>query len=371
MLRRARVESKTAATILLIATLLGFFFAAQMYFSAASLAHPVSWPQALYWSFGDWYEWALLSPVIIWLCRALQKRRRPWFGLILSYLIVGILLGFVHAVLCAEAAVVQGWATAHPAHFSPALRGLLANRFHYNLAVYAVIVCAWHAFDYARQLRERERHALELSARLAQAQLQTLRMQINPHFLFNSLNAVSSLMLKDVMAANKMISRLAEVLRMALDSSDQQEVPLEQEITFLRKYLEIEQIRFGDRLQLSIEIDPSTCQAIVPTLILQPLVENAIQHAIEPQTSAGQIQLSSSLQNGRLLLLVTDNGPGLKTIENSPTSGPGRIGLNNTQERLRKLYGEEQEFALRQNQEGGVTASISIPFHLHALPDLS
>src|SRR4030095_5938019 len=164
--------------------------------------------------------------------------------------------------------------------------------------VYALIVCAWYAWDYYRKFRERDAQATELAGRLAQAQLQALRMQLNPHFLFNTLNAVSSLMLTDVAAANRMISRLGELLRLALEKSDQQEVPLQQEIEFLRKYLEIEQIRFGDRLQLKIEVAPSTIEAAVRNLILQPLVENAVRHAIEPQEAGGQIQLRSVRDNG-------------------------------------------------------------------------
>jgi LytS/YehU family sensor histidine kinase len=193
-------------------------------------------------------------------------------------------------------------------------------------------------------------------------------MQLNPHFLFNALNAVSSLMLKDVVAANKMISRLGELLRLTLEKSDQQEVALQQEIEFLRRYLEIEQIRFGDRLQLKMDLEPSTLQAAVPSLILQPLVENAVRHAIEPREAAGQIELRSVRDNGRLVLEVSDNGPGL-TPEPTPsreTSGGTRerIGLNNTRERLGKLYGANQHFALAGNAMGGLTASLSIPFRV-------
>jgi sensor histidine kinase YesM len=283
-------------------------------------------------------------------------------------LCVGLLLALVHVVLCGVADVFQGWVTAKPVVFAKSLRGILYNRTHYNLAVYAVIVCAWHAWDYYSKFREREVQAAELAAQLAQAQLQALRMQLNPHFLFNALNAVSSLMLKDVVAANKMISRLGDLLRLTLEKSGQQEVPLQQEIEFLRRYLEIEQIRFGDRLQLKMDIEPSTLEAAVPNLILQPLVENAIHHAIEPQETTGQIQLRSVRENGRLVLQVSDNGPGLPQ-EILQTAGASsdtreRIGLNNTRERLRKLYGENQQFGLTGNAMGGVTASLSIPFRL-------
>jgi two-component sensor histidine kinase len=367
-LGRKRAGLRQAAIILLTATALGFFFAAQIYFSAASFHREISWGQAFYWSFGDWYEWALLSPIIFWACRRFRFDRASWQKSLAVHLFGGLVLSGVHAVMCALAAVLQGWVTGKAIAFGTSLHGLLANRTHYNLAVYALIVCAWHAWDYYRKFREREVEATELAGRLAQAQLQALRMQLNPHFLFNTLNAVSSLMLKDVQAANKMLSRLGDLLRLTLESNHRQEVPLRQEIDFLRRYLDIEQIRFGERLQLKMEIDPSTLEAAVPNLILQPLVENAIRHAIEPQEAAGQIELRSLRDNGRLILHVADNGPGLtlKTAKAAEVSQDGRerVGLNNTRARLRKLYGENQQFDLNGNAMGGATASLSIPFHL-------
>jgi signal transduction histidine kinase len=362
------VVLRQGTIIFLVATALGFFFGAQIYFSAAVTHRDVSWAQALYWSFTDWYEFALLAPVILWTCRRFRFERGSWPRALAIHLCVGLLLAGVHVVLCAAADVFQGWFTAKPVVFAKSLRGILYNRTHYNLAVYAVVVCGWHAWDYYRKFREREAQAAELTVRLAQAQLQALRMQLNPHFLFNTLNAVSSLMLKDVFAANKMLTRLGDLLRLTLEKSDQQEVLLRQEIEFLQRYLDIEQIRFGERLQLKMEVEPSTLEAAVPNLILQPLVENAIRHAIEPQEAGGQIVLRSTRDNGRLVLQVSDNGPGLtpetaKVAEGSEATR-ARIGLNNTRERLHKLYGENQQFDLTENTMGGVTARLSIPFRV-------
>ena len=145
--------------ILLTATGLGFFFAAQMYFSAASFHRDISWGQALYWSFGDWYEWALLSPLIFWGCRRFRFDRASWPKSLGVHLAGGLLLAGSHAMLCALAAVLQGGVTGKPVAFGASLHGLLANRTHYNLAVYALIVCAWHAWDYYRKFREREAQA--------------------------------------------------------------------------------------------------------------------------------------------------------------------------------------------------------------------
>jgi len=262
--------------------------------------------------------------------------------------------------------VFQGWITGAPAPFGSEVQKVLANRTHFNLAVYAVIVCAWHAWDYHRRYREREAQAAELATRLAQAQLQALRMQLNPHFLFNTLNTISSLMLRDVNSANRMIVRLGELLRLTLEISNDQEVPLQQELEFLRRYVEIEQIRFGDLLQVKMDIEPALLDAIVPNLILQPLVENAIRHAIEPQRTGGQIELRCVRSNGSLLLQVSDNGHGSMGTDSDEVSKQTRerIGLNNTRQRLQKLYGDRQSFELVENLSGGMTANIIIPCRL-------
>src|SRR5208337_4143696 len=167
------------------------------------------------------------------------------------------------------------------------------------------------AFDYYRKYRERELRAIELEKLLAQAKLQALQMQLNPHFLFNSLHSISALMHKNVDAAERMIGRLGELLRAALDNTETQEVPLRQELQFLRRYLEIEQIRFGSRLRVEIRAAPETLEARVPNLILQPLVENAIRHGVEPHAQPGRIRLLARRQANELRLGVDDNGDGL------------------------------------------------------------
>jgi len=366
--RRKPGRGRAGVKVFLIATLLGLFFAAQIYYSAASFHHSVSWGQALYWAFGDWYEWALLSPVIFWLCRRSPFDRQSWPKTVPVHVVGGLIVSAVHGVLCALAAMLQGWVTGAPTPFGSEVHKVLANRTHFNLAVYAVMVCAWHAWDYHRRYREREAQAAELETRLAQAQLQALRMQLNPHFLFNTLNAVSSLMLKDVNLANRVIARLGELLRLTLEINNDQEVPLQQELELLRRYIEIEQIRFGDLLQVKMEVEPATLDATVPNLILQPLVENAIRHAIEPQATGGKIELRSVRSKGSLLLQVSDHGPGLNSqpsaTDEKSSQARERIGLSNTRQRLQKLYGDRQSFELVANPSGGMTANITIPFRL-------
>ncbi len=348
--------------VFLAATVIGLFFTAQIYFSAASVGHGVSWGQALYWALGDWYEWALLAPLIFWVCRRFRFERKNWGRTLAVHFASGLVLAAVHAFLCAVAAVAQGWVTQKSVVLGPEFVKVVAARGHYNFAVYWMIVCGWHAWMYYHELRQRERDAAELAAKLAHAQLQSLRMQLNPHFLFNTLNAVSSLMLRDVKAANAMIARLAELLRLALETTNQQEVSLGQEVDFLRKYLDIQKIRFGDRLDLKIAVDPATLGAAVPNMILQPIVENAIEHAVEPREDTGRIELESVREESWLVLSVSDNGSGME--ERPDEERLERIGLGNSRERLRKLYGEEQRIDLVRNAMGGITARIFLPLRL-------
>jgi LytS/YehU family sensor histidine kinase len=244
-----------------------------------------------------------------------------------------------------------------PVSFGEAFVPLLVKAFNFNLLIYWVIVGVNHAFGYYRQAQDRALRATELERRLAQARLQALQMQLNPHFLFNTLNAISVLMHKDLKSADRMLGRLADLLRYALDSSAEQEVPLQRELEFLERYLEIERTRFGQRLTVSIEVDSRLGGALVPTLILQPLVENAIKHGFEPRSRAGRIELRGREEEGRLVLTVRDNGPGLDS-----TRSPGKgIGLANTRARLEQLYGTAQEFTLRNVDGGGLEAVVVLP----------
>ncbi|MFN2391712.1 MAG: sensor histidine kinase, partial [Pyrinomonadaceae bacterium] len=214
---------------------------------------------------------------------------------------------------------------------------------------------------YLEREREMARIALEtsqLETKLAQAQLDALKMQIHPHFLFNTLNSISVLIREDAIAANRMLVRLSELLRAALKSGNSPEISLKDELEFLRGYLEIEQTRFQDRLQVDFDIDKETLAAKVPNLILQPLVENAIKHGIAPLATAGKITIETRRQNGFVELSVSDNGAGLS----DPAKESNGIGLKNTRERLEKLYGEKQQFEIASKTGGGFEVKIKIPF---------
>jgi two-component system, LytTR family, sensor kinase len=268
---------------------------------------------------------------------------------------------FTLAYVALRAAVAL-WQSGDNAAFAQAFGSLLVKSWHFELIVYWVIVAVSHAFGYYAQLRERELRNAELERRLTEARLQALQMQLNPHFLFNTLHAISSLMHKDVDAADTMLVRLSELLRHALEATNTQEVSLREELDFLRRYIEIEQTRFGKRLKIEMTIAPETLDALVPNLILQPSLENAIIHGIEPHAREGRIELKSRRDGDQLHLEVRDNGRGLR--EEQIEEG---VGLSNTRARLQQLYGERQQFSIANGAAGGAVVTMTIPFRAAAL----
>ena len=334
-------------------TFLGLSFASQFYISSAKAGLEVTWKQAVNYALGDWYVFALLSIPVIRLARRFPFEASSWkrsFG--------------AHAIACLlfslSYMVVRAWVGHWQSHaaFQEVFKTLLVKTWHFNLLIYWVIVAVSQAFDYSRKYRERELRAAELEKGLVQAKLQALQMQLNPHFLFNTLHSISSLMHKDIEAADRMITRLSDLLRAALEGAGDQEVPLRQELKLLQLYLAIEQIRFGARLTVKMNVKPDTLEAQVPNLILQPLVENAIRHGIERRSRPGCIELKAERQNGTLALTVSDDGAGLGPTEQIKEG----VGLSNTRSRLRELYGAAHRFELVRGETGGVRVEVSIPF---------
>jgi two-component system, LytTR family, sensor kinase len=338
-------------------TVIGLSFASQFYLSSLKSGRPVSWSHAVTWSLGDWYVWALLSVPIIHLARRFRFDDVQWIRSVAIHLVASGVFSLVYMLLRAWLGQVQSRLGGVPVTFAEVFNPVVVKTVHFNLLIYWVIVSVSHAFAYYRQFQERALRASELEKRLAQAKLRALQMQLNPHFLFNTLNAIASLMHVDVKAADRMITRLADLLRYALESTDAHEVPLRQELSFLERYLEIEKTRFGNRLEVRLDIDPSTLDALVPNLLLQPLVENAIRHGIEKRSKPGWIELKTRRQNGRMHIELRDNGPGL------PPESPRRkgIGVANTRARLQQLYGQDHSFALRNAEGGGVVVDVGLP----------
>lgn len=256
--------------------------------------------------------------------------------------------------------------------FAPGMPGLWTRFLHLATAraqstipIYWAIVCVTWVISYYQQLRERERRTLELEARLTQANLQTLKTQLQPHFLFNTLNAIASLVRRKPDAAEDMIGSLSEFLRMNLDAAQQHEVPLRREIEFLDLYLEIQQTRFGERLRIQKEIAPAALDVAVPTLILQPLVENSVRHGIEPRETGGTILIRAARVGDSLRLEVRDDGEGFFGGGQLVALREG-IGLSNTKARLQELYGEGHQFLISPNPDSGLTVTVELPWHVAA-----
>jgi signal transduction histidine kinase len=332
-------------------TLIGLSFAFQFYISSAKAGLEVTWKQAVSFALGDWYVFAMLSIPVVLLARRFDFESGNRARSLAVHLPGSLLFSLAYMVLRAGVGRWQSDAT-----FAEAFLPLLVKTWHFNLLIYWVIVAVTFAFNYYRKYRERELRALELEKRLAQAKLQALQMQLNPHFLFNTLHSVSALMHQDVEAADGMITRLSDLLRAALDNTDAQEVTVREELEFLKRYLDIEQTRFGSRLTVRMEIAPDSLDDLVPNLILQPLVENAIRHGIEPHAKPGCIGLRVRRSAGRLTVEVSDNGSGLP--DEAAEEG---VGLSNTRARLRTLYAEAHGFELCKAPEGGLLARLTIP----------
>ncbi|HZS06537.1 MAG TPA: histidine kinase [Blastocatellia bacterium] len=223
-----------------------------------------------------------------------------------------------------------------------------------------MIIAVNQATDYYRRYQSRELQASNLEARLVRAQLDALRMQLHPHFLFNTLNSVSVLMRRDIEAADRMLLQLSSLLRVTLAGNAAHEIKLRQELEILERYLEIEQNRFRDRLTVRMQIDPAALDALVPQLFFQPLVENAIRHGIADRETGGLIAIRAERQNGMVYLQVRDNGPGLGISHGNLIEG---VGLSNTRSRLDYLYGPADRFEAGNAEGGGLVVTAAFPFH--------
>lgn len=344
-----------------VATALSFFSAfAAFYFVSAFTDKTAEFGLLLTLNFGYWYSWAVLAPAILWLTRRFPFDRRSWKLAVPVHLAGVVVATSVHVV----AASVQRMATyrfigAPTETWLNEMQEMLVLNFDWEMMTYWTIVGVGTALRYMHEARARELSAAQLETRLVEARLHTLQRQMQPHFLFNTLNTISALMHRDVDAADAMIARLSDLLRMSLQRVGVQEVPLKEELDFLSKYLEIEQTRFRDRLTVVFDVQAETLDALVPNLLLQPLVENVIKHGIGPRPTPGQIAVRARLNGAMLELDVQDNGVGLSAAR--LTDFNRGVGLSNTRSRLDHLYGSLHRFEFRQPAEGGLLVCIAIP----------
>jgi two-component system, LytTR family, sensor kinase len=318
---------------------------------------------ALKYNLAHFYLWAGLSLFIFQFSRRFRVEFRPLkLGNLLLHLPVIVTFAAVHEAIH----ITIFWYSTlryRPPFMTlrDCYRAYFGLGFYLDLIIASLIVIAVHAILYYEDFRAGQIEQASLKARLAEAQLRALKMQLHPHFLFNTLHSISSLVLEDGARANNMIARLGDFLRLTLDHSDEQMVTLKEEIDFLRCYLEIEQVRFGERLTVDFRMDTATLSARLPHLILQPVVENAIQHAIAPRSTPGRIDIEAKRLNGLLRLEVTDTGPGL--AHDNQVEKPG-VGLGNVRARLRETYGSEFRFEMQSGAEGGLKVIMELPFDL-------
>jgi len=346
-----------------VCTLLAGLSVLQAYVCELDSAHQGAFGPLVRQELKDWYALGLVSLGVIWFAHRNPlgpQRTKLWVAINFAAAIAfgGIYAVFTSWLVSGERSVM------HPGQvltFSYLIRMYWMHYLLFYLIVYWLVVFGHMGWHYYQRYREREIETTKLQHELVEARLEALRMQLNPHFLFNTLHAISALIHDNPQAADRVVARLSELLRLTLDQTKPQEVPLSEEVAFLDRYLEIEQTRFAERLKIEKEIGPETEQALVPYLILQPLVENAIRHGIEPREDLGLLKIHASRKNGKLELRVCDNGDGLPS--KPCLAGQQGIGLANTRSRLHHLYGGDFRLELTPAQGGGLEAMVEIPFH--------
>jgi two-component sensor histidine kinase len=347
------------ALILAIWTVLGLFDATHSYFHYAAQGKAISWPRALALGLSLWYAWAIVAVFVFQFARRFPFEQKNWPRRLLLHLVTGCFFALVK--LAIDYPIIKWFycPTPYLLTFPRFYVMALTSHFHPYVLIYWAMLGVSHALNYYHRYQDRERRAVTLEARLAQNQLQLLKMQLHPHFLFNTLNAISALIHLDVEAADRMLARLGDLLRLVLENDGIQEVRLQQELDFLKAYVEIEEIRFGPRLNVCLHAEPDVRDACVPSLILQPLVENAIRHGLSSHDRAGRIQVRASRLGEVLRLEVEDDGPGLTVKPNCLREG---VGLSNTRARLQQLYGVAHRFELDGQPGNGLVVTIDIPF---------
>ncbi len=341
-------------------TVLAFLSAAGAHVYTASMGSPESWAQLLAWNITISFVWSLFTPPVYALARHFTFDRNNWPRVLALHLAASISLTFLAATLIVWLEPFVTWTPqAHvpfPAH--------MLSRAFMDFQRYWYILLITQAISFYGKYRERELESSQLEAQLAHAQLEMLKAQLEPHFLFNTLNSIAALARNDGPAAENMTLQLADLLRFSLDAIGVHEVPLSREVTMLQKYIDIQQMRFRDRLQVEMDIAPNTLPAQVPNMILQPLVENAIKHGIGPRRAPGHIHIRTRQVFDELWMEISDDGLGLTCF--GGVVPPEGVGLRNTRARLQQLYNHDHRLTLEDAPGGGCIVKIHIPFRTYS-----
>ncbi|UCG85441.1 MAG: histidine kinase [Gemmatimonadota bacterium] len=355
---------KRALQLFAGATFLGAFSASQQYLALNLQGERMPLIAVVIWALPFWYLWALLTPLVVWLARCIPLVTAHWASKILAHLAIASILAFFHSLVLVSIQVALQPAASGEMFQQPfwtLLVSFAAYELSLNLLAYGAIVGITYAIDFYRRFKERELAATQLSAQLSQAQLRALRMQLNPHFLFNTMNTIAMLVRKqESEEAVRTLAGLSDLLRYVLEDTRTHEVPLRQELEFVERYLAIEQVRFADRLNVRIDAEADTLDAHVPNLLLQPIVENAIRHGIARRAAASLVEVRARRMDDTLVLTVRDDGPGLLRQAEGVDDG---VGLSNSRARLRQLYGELQSLDLTDSPTQGAIAKVILPFH--------
>jgi two-component system, LytTR family, sensor kinase len=342
-------------------TLFGFVFASQFALQNQYSKNPFPLWQILAWQMFSGYVWFAMSPLIYLLGKKFPIEKGKWRVNLVVHLFASFVFGGALLLIDSYFLPKLGYPIREQfTTFGDFYKFFVFSNIYLEISIYWTVLGIQQLVKYYRLNRERELRTSQLEARLALSRLQVLKMQLHPHFLFNTLNAISELMYKNPDAAERMISHLSDLLRLSFENLEVQEISLKQELEFLRKYLEIEQMRFEDRLKVDMQISPDTLDASVPNMILQPLVENAIKHGLAPRAGGGKIEIGAVRNNGHLRLTVSDNGIGVPfgDLEHLDEG----VGLSNTRRRLRHLYGDTHKFKLKNADRGGLDVNLTIPF---------
>jgi len=330
-------------------TALAVFFAVSSSLTFVAAYQPPQWRLTLLMSLTEWFAWAALTPLVAWLARRFPLRA----GAVVTSLAVHAPAGFFIAVLKVTLTRIVRIPIVRTNEY------FIISNLATHYVIYWAIVAAVHALAYYRAGRDQELRASQLEARLADARLQLLKMQLHPHFLFNTLNTISELVHEDPATADRMIASLSQLLRESLDAGTADRVPLRRELDLLDRYVEIQRARFGARLDVAVEIEAADVRdALVPPLMLQPLVENSIRHGLAARVTAGRIRVRAMRRGDRLVLEVQDDGAGL-----DPHGGTREgVGLGNTRARLQQLYGDAHLVEIRNAEGGGTLVRLTMPW---------
>lgn len=340
--------------------LCGLISTSQVYFLWPAREPEPSLLRDLAWQYPPWLYLAAAAPLVARMARRFPIGHKTWPRHLGWHLLANVGLAAGYAVVVGVAGFLFGDSYYQTTPFAAVFGKMMAKGVQQQLFVYWLIVALVHAYDWHRKARDAELATLRLENALTQAQLEALKMQLHPHFLFNTLHAIGVLVRKqDTAGSLQMLSGLADLLRLALDNTRRQLVPLRQELDFLGRYLAIEKVRFSDRLDVRIDVAPEVLDALVPNLILQPLVENAIRHGIAPRAAAGRIEVTATRERGTLAVAIRDDGVGLPQA--FCVEGCDGVGLRNVRARLGQLYPGDHKFEVTAAPSGGAAVSLQIP----------